>query len=188
MNKNWNYILLAGFLIFGRPDDKEDVVETVEEMFTEPSQYDQQYEVVFNMIKEFEGYSPNAYWDVDNWRYGYGTTAEYKGQYISQEDAEKLAREEFNKRIERIKEKYANLDDWQTLIVAAFHFNVQNIGNDLHYALLSGDNHKIEKQMKRYKFAGKRVMNGLVERRNMEIALLQTNGDISEIHSLIQQN
>lgn len=188
MNKNWNYILLAGMLIFGRPDEGDEIIESVEEVFIEHSEYDQQYEIVFNMIKEFEGYVPNAYWDVDNWRYGYGTTAQYKDQYISQDDAEKLAREEFNKRIERIKDKYANLDDWQTLIVAAFHFNVQNIGNDLHNALLSGDNHRIEKQMKRYKFAGNKVMNGLVERRNMETALLQTNGDISEIYSLIQQN
>jgi len=137
------------------------------------------------MLKDFEGYAPNAFWDVDNWRYGYGTTAEYKGQYISVEDADVMARDEFNKRIERIKDKYSHLNEWQILIIAAFHYNVANIGSDLHEAIMTGDNDEISKQIKRYRFAGSKAIHGLAKRRSTEIALLNTDGDINKIQEII---
>ena len=47
-------------------------------------------EAGFEMIKDFEGYTPYAEWDYSQWTYGYGSRAEYEGQYISESDAAQL--------------------------------------------------------------------------------------------------
>lgn len=47
-------------------------------------------EAGFDMIKDFEGYTPYAEWDYSQWTYGYGSRAEYEGQYISESDAAQL--------------------------------------------------------------------------------------------------
>ncbi len=46
-----------------------------------------------DMIKDFEGYTPYAVWDYAQWTYGYGSRAEYEGQYISESDASQLIKD-----------------------------------------------------------------------------------------------
>ena len=50
-------------------------------------------EAGFDMIKDFEGYTPYAEWDYSQWTYGYGSRAEYEGQYISESDAAQLLKD-----------------------------------------------------------------------------------------------
>lgn len=54
-------------------------------------------EAGFDMIKDFEGYTPYAVWDYSQWTYGYGSRAEYEGQYISESDASVLLKEIMHK-------------------------------------------------------------------------------------------
>ena len=48
-------------------------------------------ENVVNLIKQFEGFSASAYWDVNQWTIGYGTPAT-AGQTISEADADQALR------------------------------------------------------------------------------------------------
>ena len=51
-------------------------------------------ENAIKFIKEWEGYSKNAYWDNSQYSYGYGTVAPNGLATISQTDADKALREE----------------------------------------------------------------------------------------------
>ena len=52
-------------------------------------------ENVVNLIKQFEGFSASAYWDVNQWTIGYGTTG-YAGQTISEAEADLVLRDRLN--------------------------------------------------------------------------------------------
>ena len=43
-----------------------------------------------DLIKQLEGFSPTAYWDVDGYSIGYGHHGAHAGQTISQAEAERL--------------------------------------------------------------------------------------------------
>lgn len=42
---------------------------------------------VVEQLKRDEGFSPQSFWDNDQWTYGYGTKASGPGKFISKEDA-----------------------------------------------------------------------------------------------------
>lgn len=53
-------------------------------------------EDIVSLVKEFEGFSPNAYWDVSQWSIGYGTVST-KGATITEAKAEEALRAELSK-------------------------------------------------------------------------------------------
>lgn len=52
-------------------------------------------ENVVGLIKQFEGFSASAYWDVSQWTIGYGTVG-FSGQTISEAEADMALRERLN--------------------------------------------------------------------------------------------
>lgn len=72
-------------------------------------------ENVVNLIKQFEGFSASAYWDVNQWTIGYGTPG-YAGQTISEAEADQALRS----RINTINEKINQFAASQNLYLAQY--------------------------------------------------------------------
>lgn len=84
-------------------------------------------EDVIEFIKKFEGFSATAFWDVNQWSIGYGTTGQ-KGQTITEEEADVAMRDhlaEIDQKINEFAAKYdLNFDQYQHDALASFSFNV----------------------------------------------------------------
>lgn len=83
-------------------------------------------ENAINLIKQFEGFSATAYWDVNQWTIGYGTTGS-AGQTISQAEADLILRDKVNKINEKINQFAASrnlyLNQYQQDALICFSFN-----------------------------------------------------------------
>ncbi|MGM9603486.1 MAG: SH3 domain-containing protein [Faecousia sp.] len=83
-------------------------------------------ENVVNLIKQFEGFSATAYWDVNQWTVGYGTTG-YAGQTISMEEADLALRDRLNTINQKINQFTATnnlyLNQYQHDALICFSFN-----------------------------------------------------------------
>ena len=134
-----------------------------------------------DLIKHFEDYTAISHWDICAYRWGYGTTADRAGKYISEQDSFYECQRELDKRIVIIKKHYPNLTDWQTLVIASFKYNVNNFRSGLISALLTGDECLIAREMQKYTSAGGKFYKSLKKRREIEIQYLLSNGDYSQI-------
>ena len=83
-------------------------------------------ENVVNLIKQFEGFSASAYWDVNQWTIGYGTTG-YAGQTISEAEADLVLRDRLNTINQKINlftaTQNVNLNQYQHDALVCFSFN-----------------------------------------------------------------
>ena len=83
-------------------------------------------ENVVNLIKQFEGFSAAAYWDVSQWTIGYGTTA-YAGQTITEPEADLVLRDKLNTINTAINQFAASrnlyLNQYQHDALVSFSFN-----------------------------------------------------------------
>ena len=83
-------------------------------------------ENVVSLIKQFEGFSASAYWDVNQWTIGYGTTGT-QGQTMTEEQADLALRERLNVINTKINEFTANnnlyLNQYQHDALISFSFN-----------------------------------------------------------------
>ena len=83
-------------------------------------------ENVVNLIKQFEGFSASAYWDVNQWTIGYGTTG-YAGQTISEAEADLVLRDRLNTINQKINlftaTQNVNLNQYQHDALICFSFN-----------------------------------------------------------------
>ena len=79
-----------------------------------------------NLIKQFEGFSASAYWDVNQWTIGYGTTG-YAGQTISEAEADLVLRDRLNTINQKINlftaTQNVNLNQYQHDALVCFSFN-----------------------------------------------------------------
>ena len=83
-------------------------------------------ENVVSLIKQFEGFSAVAYWDVNQWTIGYGTPG-YANQTISEYDADLALRSRLNTINQKINQFTANynvnLNPYQHDALVCFSFN-----------------------------------------------------------------
>lgn len=83
-------------------------------------------ENVVNLIKQFENFSPNAYWDVNHWTIGYGTPSS-AGQTITEPQADLILRERLNAINTTINQFAASrnlyLNQYQHDALVSFSFN-----------------------------------------------------------------
>ena len=83
-------------------------------------------ENVVNLIKQFEGFSASAYWDVNQWTIGYGTTG-YAGQTISEAEADLVLRDRLNTINQKINlftaTQNVNLNQYQHDALVCFSFS-----------------------------------------------------------------
>ena len=81
-----------------------------------------------DMIKDFEGYIPYAEWDYAQWTYGYGSRAEYEGQYISESDAAQLLKDiiyKYENSVNSFAKEYTiNLNQNQFDALVSFTYNL----------------------------------------------------------------
>lgn len=93
---------------------------------TEAASYLNYSENLVNLIKQFEGFSGSAYWDVNQWTIGYGTTG-YAGQTISEAEADLVLRDRLNTINAKINDFTAKnnlyLNQYQHDALVSFSFN-----------------------------------------------------------------
>ena len=93
---------------------------------TKAASYLNYSENLVNLIKQFEGFSASAYWDVNQWTIGYGTTG-YAGQTISEAEADLVLRDRLNTINAKINDFTARnnlyLNQYQHDALVSFSFN-----------------------------------------------------------------
>lgn len=128
------------------------------------------------LIKKFEGCKLDAYQDSAKvWTIGYGHTAGvYKGQVISQIEADMLLRQDLVK-AELAVSKYDKKYHWnqnQFDALVSFAFNIGSINQLTDKGARSIK--EISEKIPAYRKAGGKVLEGLVKRRAAEKELFDT--------------
>lgn len=139
-------------------------------------------EAGLELVKVYEGLRLKAYQDsVGVWTIGYGSTKGVKpGDVITDEQAEALLRRDLAEAEAAVTRLVKHdLTDNQFAALVSFVFNLGS-GNFSMSTLLkkinSGDMAGAAKEFKRWNRAGKKVLAGLVRRRDAEAALFQDSG------------
>jgi len=132
------------------------------------------------LIKEFEGCKLTAYRDaVGILTIGYGSTGAHvkPGMKITQGEAEALLRADLD-RFENAVSKMAPTatdNQFAALVSLAFNAGAENLRTStLLKKHLAGDHEGAKAEFARWKFAGGKVLNGLVRRRAAEASLYST--------------
>jgi len=146
--------------------------------------YNNQYQLVINNIKKFEGLSLAPYWDVKQYSIGYGHAIKSYEKFtiITEKEAELLLKLDFNNCISYV-EKLTNLNRYddcnKVLALASLVYNI-GVGNFQRSTLLEKLN---SDQCINYEFLrwvkikhGNRYITSkhLVERRKVELSLYNT--------------
>ena len=123
------------------------------------------------LLKELEGFTPAARWDVNAYRNGYGTPAR-EGEKISPEDAERRALKTLRKVREKLLRRYGCLTDRQSWALSLTAYNVGGFGERLDAAARSADNEALAAAMSLYVKSQGVMLPGLETRRAKEIEFL----------------
>lgn len=131
-----------------------------------------------DLIKRFEGCRLESYQDsVGVWTIGYGhTQGVYAGQRITQEDAEALLRADlksFSKKVSLLVGDKVNQQQFDALVSFAYNLGVGNLKSStlLKRVLANPNDPDIETQFNKWVYAGGKILNGLVKRRQAEADL-----------------
>jgi len=127
-----------------------------------------------NLIKEFEGLSLTAYWDVNAWAIGYGhRKGVYEGMTITQAQAEQFLREDVQWAVAAVRNNVKVLVDqgkFDALVSLTF-----NLGSAGYKRLLSTLNNQdyngAQQDFHLYVYSGGKVNQSLVNRRAAEAAV-----------------
>lgn len=138
-----------------------------------------------DLIKQFEGFRPEAYKDsVGVWTIGYGTTVinnqpVKQGMTITQEQALQLVQQEVNKlwsQIESILKVKINDNQMNALIDFAYNLGFGSLKNSTLMRLVNESKfEEAANQFPRWVYAGGKVLPGLVKRREAERQLFLQN-------------
>lgn len=131
-----------------------------------------------DLIKQFEGFRPEAYQDsVGVWTIGYGTTVinnqpVKQGMTITQEQALQLVQQQVNKlwsQIESILKVKINDNQMNALIDFAYNLGFGSLRNSTLMRLVNESKfEEAANQFPRWVYAGGKVLPGLVRRREAE--------------------
>lgn len=125
---------------------------------------------LLDMVKQFEGFNPNAYGDFKQTSVGYGTRARFEGETLTEAEAEQRLREELTMHATRVdtlaKQKGVALTPEQRRALVSFDFNTGAVHRIFERA--GADTSKFAAIMKEWKNAGGKELPGLVSRRAAE--------------------
>lgn len=125
---------------------------------------------LISLVKEFEGYNPNAYADYKQTSIGYGTRAKAGERSISKEEAERRLADELVKsrqRVEALNKKAGyNLAPHEIDALTSFDYNTGRLEQLTENG--TRDRATIAAKMLEYRKAGGKVLPGLVKRREAE--------------------
>jgi lysozyme len=133
------------------------------------------------VIKKFEGFRSQAYWDVDHFSIGYGTPALSRNEKITEAEADRRLRDHLRKEVDpHLAAVKVKLTPGQRAALTSFVFNLGGPafrGSTLLKKLNKGDFHGAEKELLKWKYARKNgkpvVLPGLLARRQAEVALMK---------------
>lgn len=138
-----------------------------------------------DLIKQFEGFRPEAYQDsVGVWTIGYGTTIingqpVKQGMTITQDQALQLVQQEVNKlwsQIESILKVKINDNQMNALVDFAYNLGFGSLKNSTLMRLVNESKFdEAANQFPRWVYAGGKVLPGLVRRREAEKQLFLQN-------------
>lgn len=145
-------------------------------------------EAGLDMIKDFEGYTPYAEWDYAQWTYGYGSRAEYEGQYISESDAAQLLKDiiyKYENSVNAFAKEYSinfNQNQFDALVsftynLGEYYWKISTYENSTIKRLLIDmptkgyDKEQMVETFCMYCHAGGEFLQGLYNRRAREAAL-----------------
>lgn len=123
-------------------------------------------------LRKLEGFTPRASWDYAQHSNGYGTRAQYPGEVIDQQEAERRLRTEVANAENSVDRFAPNLDPGTRAALVSLTYNAgpkwQSEG--LGRAIQTGDLAAARSIFTQYNRAGGQVNDGLVNRRNQEVA------------------
>ena len=127
------------------------------------------------LIKTFEGCSLTAFWDVNGYAIGYGHHGNVEeGDTITQEQADELLKDDLAGYYESAVNKYDgdynfNQNEFDALVSFCYNCGAGNLRELLKNGQATRE--QISTDLPKYNKAGGVVLNGLVNRRNAELAL-----------------
>ena len=127
-----------------------------------------------DLIKKFEGCRLKAYKCPANvWTIGYGHTGNVKpNDVITQEQAEELLKRDlisFENSVSKLIKIAVTQNEFDALVSFAFNVGVGALANSTLLKLLNAGNKKgAAEQFSRWVYAGNKVLEGLIKRRNAE--------------------
>lgn len=128
-----------------------------------------------SLLKSFEGCSLVAFFDVSGYAIGYGHHGDVKeGDTITPAKAEEILRQDLADRYEPCVNKYDsvynfNQNEFDALVSFCYNCGVGNLSRLLKNGQATRE--QIRDALPKYNKAGGKVLNGLVKRRNAELAL-----------------
>jgi len=131
-------------------------------------------EGILNVARSFiqgeELFSPTPYWDVSRWSWGYGTQAPGPAGTITRDRAADEMMQHVMDDYDQLKKRITmplNANQWGALLSFTYNLGIGNAYNLLPN-LNSGDYMALGAQWKQYVYAGGKVNQGLVDRRQRE--------------------
>lgn len=128
-----------------------------------------------SLLKSFEGCSLVAFWDVNGYAIGYGHHGDIKeGDTITQAEADDILRRDLADRYEPSVNNYDsvynfNQNEFDALVSFCYNCGAGNLRKLLKNG--QATRAQIRESLPKYNKAGGKVLNGLVKRRNAELAL-----------------
>lgn len=137
-------------------------------------------------VKGFEGFAPRASWDYKQHSNGYGTRAQYPGEEISREEAERRFSDEFAKARSSVDAFAPNAPAGVKGALSSLTYNAgpgwQKSG--LGQLIQAGDYAGAKERFLQYNKAGGQTNTGLVNRRQQEAAWFDTDAAPTDVSSV----
>lgn len=132
--------------------------------------------MVYDFIKQQEGYNPRAYWDHKQWSIGHGTRASGPGETIDEAEADRRLRFEVDKAGGYVDQHFPGLDPHRRDALTSFTYNLgpgwMTSPSRLAAAVKAGDWDAAARIMPEYSNASGKWNKGLFDRRQRESAML----------------
>ena len=126
-----------------------------------------------NLIKQLEGFSSTAYWDVDGYSIGYGHHGARAGQTISQAEAERLLQADlstFEQAVRKVNPRLSQ-NQFDAAVSLCYNIGTTRFRNSTVAALMAADptpRPELEQHWKEWRLAAGKVNQALVRRREKE--------------------
>lgn len=125
------------------------------------------------LIKELEGFSSTAYWDVDGYSIGYGHHGARAGQTISQAEAERLLQDDLRtceRAVESVNPRLSQ-NQFDAAVSLVYNIGTTRFRKSATAALIAEDpapRPELERNWKEWRLANGKVSDALVRRRERE--------------------
>ena len=128
-----------------------------------------------DFIVSWEGFSPTAYWDYQQWTIGYGTKG-YEGQTITPQEAEDALRVDLEQRAKRLEQQLTvALTPNQTTAFLDAAFNLGSVPSPCILYANSNQWQEAADELRKYCHAGGEKLPALVRRREQESRLIEVD-------------